>query len=90
MSSSWEDMVADAFTLLPSNTNQQKSNQIRNADVQPVVPDEDVIEDAAHFGSLATKSWGVSEIDIFESSLWNFDLAFDEARGMQNRDNRTL
>ncbi|PMD16710.1 hypothetical protein NA56DRAFT_649272 [Hyaloscypha hepaticicola] len=78
MFASSKDMVADAFTLLPSNT-----NQIRNADIQPVIPNEDVIEDAAHFGSLATKSWGVSEVDIFESNyLWNLDPAFDEARGM--------
>lgn len=83
MSASSKDMVADAFTLLPSNTNQQNSNQIRNADIQPVIPNEDVIEDAAHFGSLATKSWGVSEVDIFESNyLWNLDPAFDEARRM--------
>jgi hypothetical protein len=51
-----KNMIADTSTILPSNTDQQNSNQIRNADVQPVIPNEDVIEDAAHFGSLATKS----------------------------------
>ncbi len=83
MSSSSEDMVADACTLLPSNSNQQNPKQIRNADIQTVVPDGDINEDAANFGSLVAKSWGASESEIFVSSdLWNFDPAFDEALEM--------
>jgi hypothetical protein len=74
ISSSSEDMAADAPTLLSSNTDQQNSNPIRNADIQSVVHDENVIEEAAHLESLAADGWEALVMDTLESGdSWNFD-----------------
>ena len=80
-----ENMTADTSTLLPANTDQQNSGPIINADVQPMTPvskmnlDFVLIEDANRLAPW----WEVSENDPWESGdSWNFDAAFDEARGM--------
>lgn len=79
-----ENMSADMSNFLPANTDQQNSGPIINADVQPMTPfskmnlDFVLIEDANRLAP-----WEASEIDPWGSGdSWNFDAAFDEARGM--------
>jgi len=82
ISSSSEDMVADASTLLHPSSDQQSSNPIPDAGIQPVIPNEDGT-DFAYPNTLAAKWWETFEIDTSKSSdLWNFETAFDEARGI--------
>jgi hypothetical protein len=83
--SNLENMIADTSALLPANTDQQNSGPIINADVQTMTPvskmnlDFVLIEDANRLAPW----WEVSENDPWVSGdSWNFDAAFDAARGM--------
>lgn len=84
ISSSSEIMVADASTLLRSNPDQPNSNPTPNADIQPVIPNEDVIDFAfASPSSLPDTWWETLDIETLKSNdLWKFDPAYNEARGV--------
>jgi hypothetical protein len=87
--SNWHGTVEDTLTLLPSNTAQQNSKQMFDADIRPErafwkgIPGLYPAEEAGHLGALESDSWDAFDPDVpgIEDS-WSFDAAFDEARVM--------